>query len=791
MPTNLYSIPEDSLSVRYTAPQLSASVNQKLVSAVPHGTYRGFRLATSGSALSVSITPDADHNDHVAVVETLDGYTLSVKFSGSLTLNLSAYASKYVVIALFGEYTVGADTTAEIRAYELSPSDEFTGAAELGELVVLGSVIVPASGLISAGSISPRYRTNAWEATAQDASPWLPLVRDESFMMQEDGASLSTNRYWSINTSTFNQGTWEADAGGGGPIGSKTAIFSWTNLGAYTGGPQQYINAHVTAGQLLKLRLWIKVAVPPSTGSARLRIDYNDTEFTFLATENITVDISSADATWRLVEVATVVSSLVSVEGISRVRFEMNAVTYATSGAKLSLGGLQLFAEQKDFEQSVSTQAPVSTHQATLIDKTVGLGAAEARLSFGSSSPSNRGTLTVGGKPGDIGPHVRASTIDLGSDLLASTGAVETARSTYNFTTGFTYTLCHVYLDDDGNGTFRVYAGDGGGQTTHAIVHNAWWNESTARWQRDIAGGSTMISSGSTGMRIRAVTSSLPWDDGEWSDLGISALSKSQLDVGNIKLGVPYAATPQWPRLHAGYDGTLQSYLLQIEYEDTNSEKSVRIYSGLTAGLNHLVFTWNAHWDEVTSKWIRDAAGNSTMFTFGSARIQLRFYASGGTSPWNDADWANTGAAIDAEDGDIALYDGRLSVTAATAHSNPARTTGLVNTLVAKTMVKAWGKVSLTATTPTPIEGVNFNTASYPGTNLIRIDFQTPMGDLNYAVCPHVEFQTSFQGYLAQAVTPTNTSYFYIVVVDTTTGGAVNPDNLGYVVSYMVLGTQG
>jgi len=273
MPTFIEQFADAEIKVRYKEPLLTGGLDQMLTGITPQGIHRGFRLATNVANLTVTVQADPADNDHIAAYTTDDGYTLRLRRTGGdFNLDLSPFVSTTVVIAIFAEYANGVTTFAEIRAYELDPVDEFTGAAERGELVVLGTVVVPASGVIPEADIDPTYRTLAWDHVGSDAAEWEQVVENGSFELAADDTSfvaadrgfvphwdtqyIPTQHTWSIDSSNPYVGNYALKVTGTGvapPLGSVI--------------PTDRIIA-VQPGQLIRASFWVRGENWPTIGPA-------------------------------------------------------------------------------------------------------------------------------------------------------------------------------------------------------------------------------------------------------------------------------------------------------------------------------------------------------------------------------------------------------------------------------------------------------------------------------------------------------------------------------------------
>jgi hypothetical protein len=291
MPTFIEQFADAEIKVRYKEPLLTAGLDQMLTGITPQGIHRGFRLATHVSNLTVTVQADPADNDHIAAYTTADGYTLRLRRTGGdFSLDLSPFVSTTVVIAIFAEYGTGVTTFAEIRAYELDPVDEFTIAAELSELVVLGTVTVPASGVIPENDIDPTYRTLAWDHVGSDSSEWEQVVENGSFELAADDTSfvaadrgfvphwdtqyIPTQHTWSIDSSNPHTGDYALKCTGTGvapPLGSVI--------------PTDRIIA-VQPGQLIRASFWVRGENWPVIGAAGtmgIQLNFYGHQLSFLA----------------------------------------------------------------------------------------------------------------------------------------------------------------------------------------------------------------------------------------------------------------------------------------------------------------------------------------------------------------------------------------------------------------------------------------------------------------------------------------------------------------------------
>lgn len=346
MPTKLNDVTGSELKVRFKAPLVSEELNQKNTT-LPKGIYRGFSLSTSGLALSVEVVSSgAPFSDHLAIVQTLDGFSLTGRRTGgNFTLDLSAFASETVVIALFVEYTTTADTFGEIRGYELLPVDEFTTAPELEELVVLGTVVVPAAGVIPAANITLDRITLPSQNLPRGLSPMIPLLGDAGFERGAAQAQLASRAapYWGVS-GTFTNGHWRF--GNTAPDTGETALELQVTTSAVAISInvfQDPIYQSVLPGQRLLLRYRIRNLLVPTSGTVELILDFVGEDQTATGSTTFSVDVSAVDASYRTVEATAIVPA--GTTHLRRLRGRTVATNYAATGTAFRIDNLQVFAE--------------------------------------------------------------------------------------------------------------------------------------------------------------------------------------------------------------------------------------------------------------------------------------------------------------------------------------------------------------------------------------------------------------------------------------------------------------
>jgi hypothetical protein len=454
-------------------------------------------MSTSGVALAVTVVADTTFTDHVAVYQTLSGFSLTVRrSSGNFTLDLSSFAGKTVVICLFGSYAIGSLTSSEIRGYELAPSDTFTGATENAELLVLGTVTVPASGTIPAGNITHDRRRSAWQAAATEATPWSPLLRNPGFEYGETSSTqpygiadwfnrsdLATNGSFRLGTTTVN-------------TGSKSLEFNKTSTSASTGSIFQFQELAVTSGGLIKLTGFIRQLIAPTAGTYAVVFAWGDLNSTATTTTSVTISASGVDAGFRSID--RTIAIPVGAATLKSIAIAVTGVTSLTTGVAAVFDDFQVFLENPSAQTlpgNQNQQFRQDRLSSAIIEDTgtFAQGALAALLRFDKSTPSTEGTLVVDRKDqnysgGNLPPALGlAGRAILGSQLVSSEAKALLARITAPPATvaGADFTLLWETAAPGLKGV-RIYVGDlantaltepGFFVTINARYDGALWNK--------------------------------------------------------------------------------------------------------------------------------------------------------------------------------------------------------------------------------------------------------------------------------------------------------------------------
>jgi hypothetical protein len=312
MPTFLGAIADSEIKVRHKEPFLTAGLNEKQAVVSAPGIYRGFKLAPGVANYEITVDPDPATTDHVGVYESATGYSMRVRRTGgAFTLDLTALANKTVVLAIYAEYALSKDTTAVIRAYELFPVDEFTGAAEKDELLVMGVGVVPAAPA-PVTNIAPTYRTPAWERVAPGVSEWAQFVENGGFEACQLGtATAGSNAEPWPGWDTYN-GLLELNGAQYSVVNTQARTGDHSLRLALSGNPNQQASLYyggmmqVRPGQFLHASLWamgVLVAPGPSgVGGLGLRFNFWTKTFASAGTAFVADDTLTGSFSWQEIE---------------------------------------------------------------------------------------------------------------------------------------------------------------------------------------------------------------------------------------------------------------------------------------------------------------------------------------------------------------------------------------------------------------------------------------------------------------------------------------------------------
>lgn len=794
MPTTLQDL-TTLTRIRYREPAVSEGLNRKLAVNTPPGVYRGFRLSIDPllGDRTVEVSPDPFTNDNAAVYETLTHFSLTVRRDGpAFLLDLSAYSSQTVVIALYANYAPGVTTVAEFRAYEYFPTDEYTPAPERDELVVLGQVVVPAAGAIPAANITPLRRKVASFARAPGAVPWYPLVSNPYFIRGLTG--------WEYIVKSDADGEW--GLGTGGATGTNTlrlrdisggGIVGWNATLRYS------LNVSLISNraQTLRVRFMKKCISVPAAGTVTFELEFTDASGVNVHTQSVSVDVSAPDASFVEVVEFFDLTGVALGEQLQEVRFVAASMTTSAGANIVDIDEVQVHAEPLyagDSEDLVGAREHSPTFSSlVLADPDTGspsvlrpdqgaiwqlvrlmAGGSPTPLQppsssfpavdlalYGSLIELGRGKV-VQGSTGQDSPRIATpyvSTTD-GYTLLLETASYDGSWSPtaqpqtrlYVHNTGYLVIAQNCYATasgavvtwtrDDNTSDARKteIRSDGIEGFVHLVAEPASWQDNTAAGNWTFANNGVAI----TG-RLR-VSSSLFGGAGAQFTGGVvsggldsSALANLQTQtlLGANLLNTAAEANIARVLASAQHAGVADRVLLWDTLFDSGGRR-LRLYAdtdtGATGIPDALTITLNAYWDNTTMLWSQDD-GVAASFRLSLKRdfVDIERQLSG-SLPWVEGAWLRVWR-LDMAFAEIKERDIVHQWWNTTSNSNPAPLAPTVpNSLYAKNIVKAWGFITTGGGPPILQDGFGVASVAYAGPN-VQVQFAPPgMDSSNYAV---------------------------------------------------------
>jgi hypothetical protein len=563
--------------MRYRESYVTEGLNAKLAVNTPPGTYRGFRLATHGSNDTITVEADAGSLDHVAIYQTLDGFSLTVrKTGGDYAVDLSSLvdaAQKTWIITIYADYAVGSTTTAVLRAYEWLPTDEFTSAPEKGELVVLGMVTIPAGGgvPIPAGNIVPDKRSFGWANKAEEAVSWSALLKNGGFEFSWDdlGGNFECASAWWWRETTVGDAEWEIWTSA---VHSGVKALAWLHQGTpSTGTCAQDLGVPVEPGQLVRYRFYKKCLVVSTGGTCEFVFEWLDDGGDPLSTTDITIDLTGTDADF--VEVTGTIAVPTGAYYLHRVAFTNTTLNFGSSTEGFILDDVQVWLESKNQErdQLSSVVGPVWATALALRDRSdptdfAAYSGALLRYDKTVGQPEWGGIRLY--RPSQAGTQSAPALIGHVSDSASHT-----------------YSLIREY-SPDGDVAIREYI-----SRTSDFVRtvNAAWNISTNQWVKDDpAPEAIRVKHNAANIEIEYYTGAGPFGDGAWTGTMLSTDPSSGTDAIMAAAGVltSNSLTGQLGQLRDGKHGTKTMWLnAMAAYGGPNDMAGYGLVSAASTGL--------------------------------------------------------------------------------------------------------------------------------------------------------------------------------------------------------------
>jgi len=660
--------------MKWKEPYVTDGLNAKMAVNTPPGVYRGFRLAQYLIAnCTVQVTADTAAGDHVAVYEAntttpvAPWYSITIrKTGGPFLLDLSAMAGGVavtVIVTLYVTYSIGATTTAEIRAYTLA---EWTAlsAAQKAELIVLGTVVVPSLPLAPITDVGPDRVVPAWSRVASGAVPWVPLIRNGSFEAGKvNGTADYDADYWRLNSSDPNADYKIIDPSLLAPPhpaeqGSQVLAHNHVNVGAGASLVAHHpIGVTVRAGRALKIRFWKKALQIATSGSMAFRLslcDTNQTSFTYLTTS---IAVGAVDAAWQLVEYTHQIPA-----GTNYLLYEAYFYSTVLRYPSAALPGILIDDLQVWIESDALLGIPNERQRGHLQGEALVIEDISAPYTYLRSIAAllslNNNTLSLERRDLDAAAAqinlALKGLLSLGSNMIGTDSNAALARVTAvpRSGGGTTFTLL-LESKPSGQVGARLYVrGDG----MLVVTVNAYWDASATKWNKDVgftgvAARRFHLANGVCAFWLKIAGEAAAWNEGfgvptAWSQENVNFSGTGPLSLyGTVNiagqlynLGLDLRGTEPnalLPRLHCvGAPTATADFTLLLEQWNGAGTQANRIYIYNLTG--EQVFTSNARWDGAA--WRYDAVGSS------SYRVSLKSigpdcsYCAAGVDPivWTD-----------------------------------------------------------------------------------------------------------------------------------------------------------
>lgn len=779
MPTTISIFGPGEVKIEYREPLTSAPINAKLAGVVPSGIHRGYQLIPDAAALTVGIAADPTYDDHLAVVETATGYALTLrKTGGSYTESLAAVAGNTVVLAIYGIYTIGS-TQVTLRAYTLAEYALLTP-PDLLELAVLGTVIVPGAGVIPAANITPDRRVSAWERQPSANILWSPVLRNASFEFSNDNAIDPRAAFFWESAVAVGSAEWIIRSGVG-HTGDRAVVLRSTVAGVnpITASLRQYVYTPVALNQTVKVELFYNLLQAAVGGTAQLQVVFLGTTGLPIATLTENLPLTILTVGWQ-----RIVRWFPTPAGAAHVGYVNIQIITMDWG----IGPLDVvrFDDIQAWVETLSSSSPFAFEDkslSALAASEINLGAALAQLSdpqgllrFLVASPT-QGELILERKDQkdettfETPTRFRNKGVQvLGEGQLTSTHDT-VARNTQPYAAdnvAVKYTLQTLFSPNSvlaNTESLRFYSG---GEGELVITINA--RRLVANWTKDdaalrsyklvLAGNSLAPNTADRFALYTRDAVAGNWNDAAWTRENFkidftSAASFLISAFASISLGGAVTPGTAWNGLAADAENAR----LQLNPSGLGTRTLIAVFgaAGIRVRLyvtttQSLELTANAVWQTASSDWARDnIANNSYKLILDSTNGLRLLMVAAGAGAFADASFGTSGDFQFLLTKLFNISDGRVAFTNPTANTNPANTDGLLNTLLAKNIIKSWGSVTLNGTPVITVnEGVNYTVALTAGPpHALIITFVTPMANANYAVagCTDITLSANPNGF--------------------------------------------
>lgn len=616
----------DVTHVRWRAPHVSKSLNEKLYGFFGAGVVRGGKLRTSSSPLSVEVAVDDVTNDSLYSYQVGGNWQLTIRRKVTETLNLGGAAGQTVYVALYSTYAPGFSTETEWRAYTHAELFGASPVPEAGEVVVLGRVVVPSSGLIPAANISPSRRRMAW--TSAGPLKWLSVVDNGGFedAVKDSSEPKSALRGWLFEHDSAMFFTPSEISVFEGNYSLRLQIPTSANAGTRLARQQRFIR--VSAGQLLHVACRMAGSTWTAGDNQGIRVTWYDADLALIS--HTWVSDPTLSGNFGFTELRD------TIQAPANCMWAAVAVGAQHSAAVIPAGSLYFDAVEGWLEPAVGP-----TNRAELDELSRAYGA--SAISISPNTPSsiqdhaNRSVIIQGAAPDTDGVQtLEAFMRQVGTDWrlklrdgqIAFTDSLDAGRA--RLLTSVNHAQRTLIWESPASGSnpavrFYVYAG------TWMATYNARFVHSSSTWAKDVNGVRAFratLSSAGLSISYRDVDSA--WPDSDWGGGAVLGPSGA-LDLAPFSLFGPSTAPP-FQKLW-----TATSYLLGLP------QGSCHMY---LRDNGSLIITHNADYNAASNLWNHD----KTAAPFVASRIRITetgfFFDTyeGTSSTWAESAWENVGS---------------------------------------------------------------------------------------------------------------------------------------------------
>lgn len=550
MSTTLATPSNTQVKVRWEEQYVSTGLNKKLVGLIPEGIMRGGRLIAHPSiAMNVTVKSDLDSGDSVFSYIDANGHQLSFRQVGDVNFDLTALASTTVYIGLEIIYVVSSVTQVFWRAYS---------AAEVAAdptLLILGSVIVPAAGLIPADDVRGNERKDAGLDLSSGMRDWQQTIENSNFQHGIDFAAPAYSR---------DLPNWQLDPSALGTVGRTTSQartgdaslqFAGAGGGSHsmTASPVKLFS--VLPGQTVKVSAFLKgVGVTLGSGAGGIvalavtALDeggslVNAGDFFLFGSWFFSEDgiVVAGNFDWFEMGGRTTIPA-----GVAWLSVKISIIDSTSFTGDIFFDDVQLWVEpgpvadsydRKDEMVGADTYTPglvvtpawgqdgqITSHQRVL-DRAIRLFCTDA------GGATLKYLLETG--DGSIGSwilDIARGQLNLGSGMISGTSQAAKPREILPFPLDATapYTLLFEMPHPTTGKSVRIYVAEAPVIATSerlVITVNAIWTGT--QWERDENAGNAsrfdFSSSGGITIYSRDATASATWTDLDWDDGGTNS----------------------------------------------------------------------------------------------------------------------------------------------------------------------------------------------------------------------------------------------------------------------------